>query len=361
MLCASSLVHHPLSTVHRPRSHSEREWALPPLLQVRDLAVQFHTDDGIVRAVDGVSFDLERGETLGLVGESGCGKSVSALTILRLIPQPPGRIVRGQILFDGVDLLKLSEGQLREIRGAQIAMIFQDPLSSLNPVLTIGRQVGEALEKHKGLRGRAMRNRVLELLDLVRLPDPRRIIDAYPHQLSGGMRQRAMIALALSCDPQILIADEPTTALDVTVQAQILDLIGDLAQQFHAAIILITHNLGVVAGMADRVNVMYAGKIVETGSVDEIFANPAHPYTQGLLASIPRLDRPLGQRLHPIEGTPAVPIGEPVGCAFAPRCEYATEQTRTQVPTLEPYQGNERHQVACWVALQRGSTMNRSE
>jgi oligopeptide transport system ATP-binding protein len=329
---------------------------VPPLLQVRDLTVQFHTDDGIVRAVDGVSFDLERGETLGLVGESGCGKSVSALSILRLIPQPPGRIVRGEVLFDGVDLLKLSESQLRRIRGAQIAMIFQDPLSSLNPVLSIGHQVGEALERHKGLRGRALRNRVLELLDLVRLPDPQRILDAYPHQLSGGMRQRAMIAAALSCDPQILIADEPTTALDVTVQDQILELIRDLADQFHAAIILITHNLGVVAGMADRVNVMYAGQIVETGPVDEIFADPAHPYTQGLLASIPRLDRPLGERLRPIEGTPAVPIGELLGCPFAPRCEYATEQSRTELPTLEPYQGNERHQVACWVAVQQGKT-----
>ena len=318
-----------------------------PLLEVSDLRTQFFTQDGVVKAVNGVSFTLNEGEALGLVGESGCGKSVSALSLMRLIPQPPGRIVSGQVMFDGRDLLKLKADDMRKVRGNDVAMIFQDPMTSLNPVLTIGRQIGEALELHKGMDRSASRKRTIELLELVGIPAARSRVDDYPHQFSGGMRQRVMIAMALSCEPRLLIADEPTTALDVTIQAQILDLIKRLRKDLGMAIIMITHDLGVVAGIADRINVMYAGYIVETGTVDEIFHNPRHPYTLGLLKSIPRLDEPRKEQLVPIEGLPPDLVDPPPGCAFQPRCPYALERCLTEKPSLEPVVPG--HRIACWV------------
>src|SRR6476659_7763610 len=307
-----------------------------PLLEVKNLKTWFYTPDGIVKAVNGVSFTLNEGEALGLVGESGCGKSVSALSLMRLIPQPPGRIVSGQVMFDGRDLLKLKEDDMRKVRGNDIAMIFQDPMTSLNPVLTIGRQIGEALELHKGMDRSQSRKRTIELLELVGIPAARSRVDDYPHQFSGGMRQRVMIAMALSCEPKILLADEPTTALDVTIQAQILELIKRLRVELGMAIIMITHDLGVVAGIADRINVMYAGYIVETGTVDEIFHNPRHPYTLGLLKSIPRLDEPRKEKLVPIEGLPPDLVDPPTGCPFQPRCPYAIERCGPENPSLEP-------------------------
>jgi oligopeptide transport system ATP-binding protein len=318
-----------------------------PLLAVNNLRTQFFTHDGVVNAVNGVSFTLNEGEALGLVGESGCGKSVSALSMMRLIPNPPGRIVAGEVLFEGRDLLRLKEDEMRAVRGNDIAMIFQDPMTSLNPVLTIGRQIGEALELHKGLDRSASRKRTIELLELVGIPAARSRVDDYPHQFSGGMRQRVMIAMALSCEPKLLIADEPTTALDVTIQAQILDLITRLRKELGMAIIMITHDLGVVAGIADRINVMYAGYIVETGTVDELFHSPRHPYTLGLLKSIPRLDEPRKDQLVPIEGLPPDLVDPPPGCAFQPRCPYAIERCRWENPVLEPVVQN--HRIACWV------------
>jgi oligopeptide transport system ATP-binding protein len=319
----------------------------PPLLAVHDLRTQFFTPDGVVKAVNGVSFTLKEGEALGLVGESGCGKSVSALSIMRLIPQPPGQIVSGQVMFDGRDLLELKADDMRKVRGNDIAMIFQDPMTSLNPVLTIGRQIGEALELHKGMDRSASRKRTIELLELVGIPAARSRVDDYPHQFSGGMRQRVMIAMALSCEPRLLIADEPTTALDVTIQAQILDLIQRLRKDLGMAIILITHDLGVVAGIADRINVMYAGYIVETGTVDELFRNPRHPYTLGLLKSIPRLDEPRKEQLVPIEGLPPDLVAAPPCCAFQPRCPYTIERCSVENPSLEPVVPG--HRIACWV------------
>jgi oligopeptide transport system ATP-binding protein len=318
-----------------------------PLLAVHDLRTQFCTPDGVVNAVNGVSFTLRESEALGLVGESGCGKSVSALSLMRLIPQPPGRIVSGEVVFGGRDLLKLKEDDMRKVRGNDIAMIFQDPMTSLNPVLTIGRQIGEALELHKGMDRSASRKRTIELLELVGIPAARSRVDDYPHQFSGGMRQRVMIAMALSCEPRLLIADEPTTALDVTIQAQILDLIKRLRKDLGMAIIMITHDLGVVAGIADRINVMYAGYIVETGTVDEIFHHPRHPYTLGLLKSIPRLDEPRKEQLVPIEGLPPDLVDAPPGCAFEPRCPYAIERCSVENPSLEPVVPE--HRIACWV------------
>jgi oligopeptide transport system ATP-binding protein len=318
-----------------------------PLLVVNDLRTHFFTHDGVVKAVNGVSFTLNEGEALGLVGESGCGKSVSALSLMRLIPQPPGRIVAGQVLLGGRDLLTLKEDEMRKVRGNAIAMIFQDPMTSLNPVLTIGRQISEALEVHKGMDRAAGRKRTVELLELVGIPAARSRVDDYPHQFSGGMRQRVMIAMALSCEPKLLIADEPTTALDVTIQAQILDLIARLRRELGMAIIMITHDLGVVAGIADRINVMYAGYIVETGTVDEIFLNPRHPYTLGLLKSIPRLDEPRKEKLVPIEGLPPDLVDPPTGCPFQPRCPYAIEQCSPENPSLEPVLPG--HRIACWV------------
>ncbi|MCL4508550.1 MAG: ABC transporter ATP-binding protein [Chloroflexi bacterium] len=316
-----------------------------PLLEVRDLRVYFETRDGTVKAVDGVSFSIEPGETLGLVGESGCGKSVTAMSIMRLVPHPPARTVSGSILFQGRDLLKLSEAGMRRVRGKQIAMIFQDPMTCLNPVLTIGRQIMEALQRHLGMTKRQARARAIELLELVGIPTAAKRIDDYPHQFSGGMRQRVMIAMALSCSPQLLIADEPTTALDVTIQAQILELIAKLRREFNTAVMLITHDMGVVAGVSDRIVVMYAGRPMETADAEVLFSDPRHPYTMGLLHSIPRLDEERKERLVPIQGLPPDLISLPAICPFAPRCTFAVDQCRAGVPELRLVELN--HYVAC--------------
>ncbi|MCC6177817.1 MAG: ABC transporter ATP-binding protein [Chloroflexi bacterium] len=323
-----------------------------PLLEVRNLKTWFYTPDGIVKAVNGVSYTLNPGEALGLVGESGCGKSVSAMSIMRLIPTPPGRIVEGEVLFDGKDLLKLNDEGIRRVRGNEIAMIFQDPMTSLNPVLTIGRQIGEALELHKGMSRDQARKRTIELLELVGIPAARARVDDYPHQFSGGMRQRVMIAMALSCDPKLLIADEPTTALDVTIQAQILDLIKELRTALGMAVIMITHDLGVVAGVADKINVMYSGYIVESAPAEELFARPRHPYTLGLLRSIPRIDEPRKEKLIPIEGLPPDLIDAPQGCPFVPRCTYKVDRCVEENPSLEPVERG--HTIACWVDVTGG-------
>ncbi len=320
-----------------------------PLLEVKNLKTQFFTQDGIVHAVNGVSFHVEEGETLGIVGESGCGKSVSVLSVMRLIPQPPGKIVGGEVLFDGHDLLKVSDDEIRQVRGNKIAMIFQDPMTSLNPVLTIGRQIGEALELHLGMNRQEARKRTAELLSMVGIPQAEDRLDDYPHQFSGGMRQRAMIAMALACNPRLLIADEPTTALDVTIQAQIVDLVKRLRDEIGMAIIWITHDLGVVAGIANRMMVMYAGFVVEEASVKEIYANPRHPYTLGLLGSLPRLDEVRREKLTSIEGLPPDLISLPQGCPFEPRCVYAIDQCREERPELEPV--GPRHRIACWVDI----------
>ncbi len=318
------------------------------LLDVDGLKTHFFTRDGVVRAVDGVSFRVHAGETLAVVGESGCGKSVTSLSILRLVASPPGRIVSGRLLFEGRDLLALDEADMRDIRGNEIAMIFQEPMTSLNPVLTVGRQIGEALTLHRGLSRAAARRRAVELLGQVGIPEPERRVDQYPHQLSGGMRQRVMIAMALACHPRLLIADEPTTALDVTIQAQILDLMRRLKQDSGAAILLITHDLGVVAEMAQRVVVMYAGRKVEEAPVEELFARPLHPYTRGLMKSIPRLDDTETRRLAEIPGM--VPsLREPIeGCYFAARCPHAADRCRREYPPLEERAAG--HAVACWEA-----------
>jgi oligopeptide/dipeptide ABC transporter ATP-binding protein len=320
-----------------------------PILQVRDLRTQFDTPDGIVRAVDGVSFDLYPGETLGIVGESGSGKSITALSILRLIPDP-GRIVSGQVLFRNDDLLQVTDDDIREIRGRDIAMIFQDPQSSLNPVLRTGFQIDEAMLAHGKSRGEA-HQRTLELLKKVRIPAAESRVKDFPHQLSGGMRQRAMIAMGLANAPQILIADEPTTALDVTVQAQILELLGDLNRELGTAIIMITHNMGVVAGLCSRVIVMYAGQIVEQGPVDQIFANPQHPYTWSLLKSIPRVDAVRHERLRSIEGIAPDLLRPPKGCRFHPRCPFRIERCYTDEPTLKEVAPDDL--AACWVTMDR--------
>jgi len=329
-----------------------------PLLDVRDLTTYFFTSAGVVRAVDGVSFAVAPGEALGLVGESGCGKSVSVLSVMRLVPDPPGKTVAGQVLFEGRDLLKVSEPEMRAIRGRDVAMIFQDPMTSLNPVLPIGLQIVEALEFHRGMRRAAARRRAAELLDLVGIPAASRRLDDYPHQFSGGMRQRVMIAMAISCEPKLLIADEPTTALDVTIQAQILDLLRRLRRELGMALILITHDLGVVAGMCDRVNVMYAGRVVETADVDAAFGDPRHPYTLGLLQSVPRLDRPLGASLIPIDGMPPDLIDDHPGCPFAPRCGYRVDRCIHELPPLMLVPGADPdavhpHMAACWVDVRR--------
>jgi peptide/nickel transport system ATP-binding protein len=320
-----------------------------PLLEVEALKTYFFTRDGVVRAVDGVSFSIEPGQTLAIVGESGCGKSVTSLSILRLVASPPGRTVGGQVRFEGTDLLALPEEEMRKIRGNAISMIFQEPMTSLNPVLTIGHQIAEVLTLHRGLSKEDARQRAVEMLRLVHIPEPERRVQEYPHELSGGMRQRVMIAMALACEPRLLIADEPTTALDVTIQAQILDLMRELKKRTGAAIVLITHDLGVVAEMAERVVVMYAGRKVEEAPVSELFARPRHPYTRGLLDSIPKLSggrRGAMLRLTEIAGT--VPsLAEPiVGCAFAPRCAYPTARCRSEYPPLEEKLRG--HRVACW-------------
>jgi peptide/nickel transport system ATP-binding protein len=317
-----------------------------PILEVNDLRTYFYTRDGVVRSVDGVSFSVSEGETLAIVGESGCGKSVTSLSILRLIASPPGKIVSGSIKFHGEDLLGFSDEEMRDIRGDKISMIFQEPMTSLNPVLTIGRQIGEVLELHRQCTKEEVRRRILELLKMVNIPEPESRIDEYPHQLSGGMRQRIMIAMALACDPEILIADEPTTALDVTIQAQILNLMRELRDRTRAAIILITHDLGVVAEMAQRVVVMYAGRKVEEANVFDLFEKPMHPYTLGLLNSMPRLDDAASKRLVEIPGMVPSMRTEIVGCAFAPRCSSASERCTQESPVLKDH-GNE-HWVACW-------------
>ena len=329
-----------------------------PLLKVESLRTYFHTRDGTVRAVDGVSFDLAPGETLCVVGESGCGKSVTALSILGLIPAPPGRIEGGRILFQGEDLVAASEARLREIRGNQISMIFQEPMTSLNPVMRIGDQIAEALLLHENLSRSGARERVLEMLNLVQIAEPDRRIDEYPHQLSGGMRQRVMIAMALACNPMVLIADEPTTALDVTIQAQILNLMIELKERLGTAIIMITHDLGVVAETAQRVVVMYAGKKVEQATVDDLFAEPLHPYTRGLLKSIPSTNKVYGgesqEGLHEIPGV--VPnLRDPIpGCAFAERCDVAIDRCHTEAPAFEEILDG--HYAACWRARELRST-----
>src|SRR5216117_2513706 len=292
------------------------------LLSVRNLKTYFYTDEGVVKAVDGLSYELRKGQTLGIVGESGSGKSVHALSVMRLIPQPPGKIVDGQILFDGTDLLKLPEDEMRRVRGNRIAMIFQEPMTSLNPVLTIGEQIAEAVMLHQGLAKKDAWDRAVEMLEKVKIPLARERVRDYPHQFSGGMRQRAMIAIALSCEPDILIADEPTTALDVTIQAQIIELISRLKADFNSAVIMITHDLGVVAEIADEIVVMYAGRVVERAPTRELFYDPQHPYTWGLLGSIPRLDRSKQERLHSIKGMPPSLINAPQGCKFRPRCPH---------------------------------------
>ena len=305
------------------------------LLEVDNLKTYFFTDEGVVRAVNGVTWHLDEGETLGLVGESGCGKSVTAMSILRLIPNPPGRIVDGSIIFEGRDLLKLSDSELRAIRGNRIAMVFQEPMTSLNPVLTVGHQLREAVQLHMGLSEEDANTRAIELLELVGIPEAAQRVKDYPHQFSGGMRQRVMIAMALSCNPKLLIADEPTTALDVTIQAQVLEIMARLATELGTAVLIITHNLGVVARYADRVNVMYAGEIVESGSATDVFMTPRMPYTVGLMASVPRLDATEHVRLATIEGQPPLLRDEIIGCPFRPRCDWAVDRCATEHPELE--------------------------
>jgi oligopeptide transport system ATP-binding protein len=326
---------------------------MSPLLQVEGLRTLFRTHEGVVHAVNGISYALAEGESLGIVGESGSGKSVSSLSILRLIPQPPGEIAGGRVEFRGRDLLGLSEPEMREIRGREIAMIFQDPMTSLNPVLTVSRQMTESMETHLGMTPAEARARAIELLEMVGIPSAADRADDYPHQFSGGMRQRVMIAMALSCSPRLLIADEPTTALDVTIQAQILDLIKRLRTELGTAVILITHDLGVVAGMCDRIAVMYAGFIVESAPAGPLFADPRHPYTLGLLRSIPRLDADRKRRLVPIEGMPPDLIHIPAGCPLAPRCRFVVQRCRAENPPLRPVAAG--HETACWVDVRTGA------
>jgi oligopeptide/dipeptide ABC transporter ATP-binding protein len=318
------------------------------LLDVRNLNTTFRTNAGLVRAVDGVSWDIKEGETVALVGESGCGKSVSALSVMRLVAEPAGRVESGEVIYKGRDLLKLSEQEMRGVRGREIAMIFQEPMTSLNPVLSIGRQLTEGLEIHLKMSQPEARSRAVELLGMVGIPDPARRLAQYPHHFSGGMRQRMMIAMALACNPSLILADEPTTALDVTIQAQILELMKDLSQRLGVAMLIITHNLGVVARYADRVNVMYAGRIIERASAAELYANPRHPYTLGLLRSVPRLDEPRRARLDPIQGQPPDLTRLPSGCAFAPRCAYRVERCSEAVPPLGKL--TPAHLSACWEA-----------
>jgi peptide/nickel transport system ATP-binding protein len=317
-----------------------------PLLSVEDLHVSFRTDDGVVHAVDGISYTVEQGKTLGIVGESGSGKTVSSLTALGLT-RTRGSQITGRIMFQGEDLVAMSDDRLRQIRGDDVAMIFQDPLSALHPFYKVGFQLVEAMQAHRQVSRSAARDRAIELLELVGIPDPRRRVDQYPHEFSGGMRQRAMIAMALANEPKLLIADEPTTALDVTVQAQILELLNDLQRRLGMAIVIITHDLGIVAEIADHIGVMYAGRIVELGTAQEIFHAPQHPYTWGLLKSIPRLDNPRDEELVPISGRPPSLINRPSGCHFHPRCPYVQETHKRVDPRLEPIVGDDGHAVAC--------------
>ena len=316
------------------------------LLEIKNLTTRFYTQDGVVKAVNGISYALEEGETLGIVGESGCGKSVSMLSVMRLIPDPPGKIEDGEVIFYGRDLLKLSDEEMRHVRGAEIAMVFQDPMTSLNPVLTVGFQIEEALKLHQGMDDAQAKERATELLNLVGIPKAADRLDDYPHQFSGGMRQRAMIAMGLSCNPLLLIADEPTTTLDVTIQAQIIDLVKRLQEQLGMAVIWITHDLGVVARLTRRVIVMYAGYIIEEAPVKVVYGTPRHPYTIGLLGSLPRLDGAPGTALFSIPGQPPDLVDLPEGCPFAARCNYVTERCRHENPTLEMV--GHKQQMACW-------------
>jgi len=326
------------------------------ILDVKDLHVSFHTYAGEVKAVRGVNFHVNRGEAVAIVGESGCGKSVTAQSLMKLIPMPPGEIKKGEILFNGENLVNKSNKEMEAIRGKDIGMIFQDPMTSLNPTMTIGNQITEGLIKHQNMSRTEARNRAIELLELVGIPQPEKRVEQYPHEFSGGMRQRAMIAIALACSPKLLIADEPTTALDVTIQAQILDLMKDLQKKMGTSIILITHDLGVVAEMCERVIVMYAGKVIETGTVDDIFYNPQHPYTKGLLRSVPRLDLNRDEPLTPIFGTPPDLLRPPTGCGFTARCESAMRVCQEMDPELNDVSSTQR--AACW--LQHPLAQNRS-
>ena len=321
-----------------------------PMLKIENLKVHFDTDDGVLYADDGVNLHIDRGETLGVVGESGCGKSVTAMTIMKLLPMPPGRIAAGQIWFEGQDLVQANEAVMRQLRAREIAMIFQEPMTSLNPVLSVGEQIAESLRLHEGLSNKQALAKAAEMLGLVNIPRPSQRVNDYPHQFSGGMRQRVMIAMALSCKPKLLIADEPTTALDVTIQAQILDLLNQLKSQMGMSIMLITHAMGVVAETAQRVVVMYAGRVVEEASVDDLFGSPSHPYTQGLIRSIPRidLDSVHKQRLQAIPGLVPKLINPPIGCRFAPRCPHANERCAMEMPELRELTSG--HKVACHYA-----------
>ncbi|HZC05490.1 MAG TPA: ABC transporter ATP-binding protein [Ktedonobacterales bacterium] len=316
------------------------------LLDVQHLQTHFFTRGGVVKSVEDVSFHIDEGETLGLVGESGCGKSVTSLSIMRLVESPPGKIVGGRVLFQGDDIVQMDEDDLYKLRGGKIAMIFQDPMTSLNPLFSVGFQIAEAVKTHLKLDDKAAMDRAVQMLDLVRIPEARRRINHFPHEFSGGMRQRVMIAIALSCNPKLLIADEPTTALDVTIQAQVLDLMKGLAQEFNTATLLITHDLGVVAGTCDRVAVMYAGRIVESAPTRTMFKNPAHPYTQALLNAVPRADTPRGAKLAAIGGQPPNLVNLPKGCPFAPRCRKAQARCRQELPPLETVGPNQ--QAACF-------------
>ena len=322
------------------------------ILNVQDLETQFRTDEGTVHAINGVSFTIDEGETVGIVGESGCGKSVTMLSVLRLIPTPPGKITAGTADFHGQDLLRMEDDEIRHVRGAQISMIFQDPMTSLNPVLTIGKQLTEPMLLHLGMTQQQANNRAVELLEMVGIPGAKARLTDYPHQFSGGMRQRVMIAMALSCNPQILIADEPTTALDVTIQAQFIELVKKLQENLGMAIIWITHDLGVIAGLAQRMVVMYGGLFIEEAEVKELYANPQHPYTIGLLGSLPRLDGKHSERLISIDGLPPVLYEAPTSCPFAPRCQFAIERCSQENPQLEEVAP--KHRVACWVDTRTG-------
>jgi oligopeptide transport system ATP-binding protein len=327
------------------------EAVLQPLLRVRNLCTHFETDDGMVRAVDGVSFDVAHGEVRGIVGESGSGKSVTALSIMRLVPSPPAQISADELSFAGRDILRMSDAEARRLRGPAVAMVFQDPMKSLNPVLTIGRQITEALREHLRMDASAARARAIKLLEMVGIPSPERRLQDYPHQFSGGMRQRVMIAVALSCNPKLLIADEATTALDVTIQAQIIDVVKRLTRELGTAVIWISHDLGVVAGLCDRVDVMYAGRIVESGSVRDLFHRPSHGYTLGLLGSTPRLDDAEGRRLVPIDGQPPSLLHPIRLCPFLPRCAYAEDPCRREAPRAREI--GRGHSARCWVDLRR--------
>ena len=317
------------------------------ILNVDNLKVQFQTRDGLVHAVNGVSLRLEEGETLGIVGESGCGKSVTMMSLLRIIPSPPGVLAGGTAMFEGKDLLKLPDDELRTIRGSKISMVFQDPMTSFNPVLTIGDQVAEPLRIHRGFNRTQAMDYAVEIMDMVGIPGAKDRLNDYPHQFSGGMRQRVMIAMGLICSPKILIADEPTTALDVTIQAQIVELVKRLQQELGMAIIWITHDLGIIAALADRVMVMYAGLVIEEVKVEDLYENPQHPYTIGLLGSLPRMDESSHRRLTSIDGIPPVLMAPPTACPFAPRCSYAIERCLQENPSLRPVAPD--HSVACWV------------